>query len=416
MYEVYENIKNNVKIIAIYLIKWFLISIIIGVAIGSLSAFFLKSLEWVTLKQNTYSWLLFLLPIGGAVISFLYKKIGKNAIRGNNLVIEQANGENEEIPLILVPLTLTGTLVTHLFGGSAGREGTAVQMGGAVAEFIGKLIKLNKLDRKIIIICGISAGFSSVFGTPIAGTIFGLEVLSLGVIRHEALLPSFLSAFIANIVTLSYGITHTPYLIGSIPSFSIALFFKLIIAGIIFGIIGLVFSHSIVIIKRVYSKWIKDPVIRSFVGGVVIILFVFIIGSRDYLGLSLPLLQQAFDGTANTFAFLWKLIFTVFTLGAGFQGGEVTPLFDIGATLGSSLSQILSVPTPFLAALGFIGVFAAATNTPIACFIMGMELFGSSSLVYLFLICVISYICSGNSGIYSSQKREIKKVSHNKLW
>jgi H+/Cl- antiporter ClcA len=406
---VFKEYINNAKSITFYLIKWLIVSLVVGIIVGSLSAFFLVSLDFVTIKQTDYRWLLFLLPFGGAFISFLYKRFGNNAIKGNNLIIEQANGEEENIPLRLVPLTLFGTLVTHLFGGSAGREGTAVQMGGAVAEFTGKIFKLNKFDRKIIIICGISAGFSSVFGTPLAGTIFGLEVLSLGLIKHDALVPSFLSAFFANIVTLSYGVNHTHYSIGVIPELNSILVIKLITAGIAFGIVGLALSRSIIIIKKFYIKWMPDPVIRSFVGGIVIILLAFLVGTRDYLGLSLPLLQQAFDGTSEVFAFLWKLVFTAFTLGAGFQGGEVTPLFEIGATFGSTLSTVLMLPTAFLAALGFIGVFTGATNTPITCFIMGVELFGSEGAVYIFLICVISYLFSGNSGIYSSQIISIKK-------
>lgn len=405
----FKECINNAKSISFYLIKWLIVSLAVSILVGSLSAFFLVSLDFVTIKQTDYKWLLFLLPFGGAFISFLYKRFGNNAIKGNNLIIEQGNGEEENIPLRLVPLTLFGTLVTHLFGGSAGREGTAVQMGGAVAELTGKIFKFNKFDRKIIIICGISAGFSSVFGTPLAGTIFGLEVLSLGLIKHDALVPSFFSAFFANIVTLSYGVNHTHYNIGVIPELNPILVLKLITAGIAFGLVGLAFSLSIAVIKKFYIKWMPDPVIRSFVGGVVVILLALLVGTRDYLGLSLPLLQQAFDGTSEMFAFLWKLVFTAFTLGAGFQGGEVTPLFEIGATLGSTLSTVLLLPTAFLAALGFIGVFTGATNTPITCFIMGIELFGSEGAVYIFLICVISYLFSGNSGIYSSQKISIKK-------
>lgn len=402
-------LKHKLIATSVYLVKWLSITGVLGLLIGSISAFFLLSLDWVTQQQTTYTWLLYLLPFGGALISFLYQSVGKNAIRGNNLVIEQANGNKENIPLRLVPLTLFGTLTTHLLGGSAGREGTAVQMGGALAECVGKFLHLTKTDRKIIIICGISGGFSSVFGTPIAGTVFGLEVLVLGFIRHEALLPSFFSAYFANLVTKSYGVTHAVYNMEGAPAASAALLIKLIAAGIAFGLMGLIFSRSILLIKNYYAKWMPNPTIRTFLGGCVILVFVWIIHSRAYLGLNLPLLAQAFTGESGPYDFLGKLIFTVFTLGAGYQGGEVTPLFVIGATLGSSLAVLLHLPISFLAGLGFIGVFAGATNTPIACFIMGIELFGSENAVYLFLICVISYFCSGNSSIYASQKVGIEK-------
>ncbi len=260
-----------------------------------------------------------------------------------------------------------------------------------------------------MIICGISGGFSAVFGTPLAGTVFGLEVLALGLIRHEALLPSFFSAYFSNLVVKGYGVSHIKYTMALAPAESSSLFFKLLIAGALFGLTGLIFSRSIVVIKKWYTKWMPNPVIRTFIGGVVVVLLALIINNRSYLGLSLPLLDQAFSGEAHPFDFLGKLVFTVFTLGAGYQGGEVTPLFVIGATLGSSLATLLYLPVGFLAGLGFIGVFTGATNTPIACFIMGIELFGSENAIYLFLICVMSYICSGNSGIYSTQKMSIKK-------
>nr|WP_086329909.1 voltage-gated chloride channel family protein [Enterococcus sp. 4G2_DIV0659]OTO10263.1 voltage-gated chloride channel family protein [Enterococcus sp. 4G2_DIV0659] len=395
--------------IGLYMIKWLIIASVIGVLMGSLSAFFLKSLDSVTQIRLDNPWLLFLLPISGAIFAFLYQTFGKNAIKGNNLVIDQANGEQEHIPLRMIPLTLFGTITTHLFGGSVGREGTAVQMGGTVADAVGRLFRLSKLEREIVIISGISAGFSSVFGTPLAGTIFGLEVLVIGRLRSDALFPSFFAAFFANMVTESFGVTHTHYNMGGIPSWSLILFVKLIIAGICFGLAGWLFSRSIVYLKKIYAQWIDNVVLRNFVGGVIVVAAVFILQTQRYLGLSLPLLKDAFSGEAFWFDFLGKLFFTVLSLGAGFQGGEVTPLFEIGATLGSSLAVLLHLSIPFLAGLGFIGVFSGATNTPIACFIMGIELFGSEAALYLFMICLISYMCSGNAGIYSAQKIEVEK-------
>lgn len=392
-----------------YLIKWSIYAGIVGILTGALSAFFLKSLEKVTALQFHYSWLLFLLPFGGAFISYLYKKFGKNALKGNNLIIQQATGGTENVPLRLIPLTLIGTLATHLFGGSAGREGTAVQMGGATADFVGRVIKINAKERRILIICGMSAGFSSVFGTPIAGTLFALEVLVLGYFREEALFPSLWSALVANWVTLALGATHHVYHIGVIPVPTFSLIFKLIFAATLFSLTGRLFSHLTAYFKMQFSKWFPNPIFKSFFGGTLVIILVLLVGSRAYLGLSLPLLEQSFNGQTPTFAFLFKLLFTSITLGAGFQGGEVTPLFVIGATLGSTLAPLLAIPVAFLAGLGFIGVFAGATNTPIACFVMGLELFGTDSLPYLFLICVVSYLFSGNLSIYHSQIIQIKK-------
>lgn len=395
--------------IAFYMGKWLLISLIIGLIMGCLSAFFLLSLDFVTKVRLAYSWLLFLLPISGAIFAFLYLKYGKNSTRGNNLVIEQANGGNEEIPLRMIPLTLFGTITTHLFGGSVGREGTAVQMGGTVASNVGRLFNLHKNEREIVIICGISAGFSSVFGTPLAGTLFALEVLVIGRLRSDALFPSFFAAFFANFIPEMFGVTHSHYSMGAIPNWSAFLFVKLVIAGVCFGLVGWLFSRSIVYLKKVYTKWIVDPVLRNFIGGTIVVFFVLILQTQRYLGLSLPLLEDAFNGTSHSFDFIGKLFFTVLSLGAGYQGGEVTPLFEIGATLGSTLAPMLHLSIPFLAGLGFIGVFSGATNTPIACFIMGIELFGSQAALFFFFICLISYMCSGNSGIYGAQQVEIEK-------
>ena len=393
-----------------YILKWTILAGLVGVLAGSASAFFLVSLEWAAETRETYSWFLFLLPFGGMLVSFLYFKYGLNSSKGNNLIIEQAHGANESIPFRMAPLVLFGTIVTHLFGGSAGREGTAVQMGGAFSELVGKLFKLDEVDRKIIIICGISSGFGSVFGTPLAGTVFGLEVLALGLIRHEAIFPAFVAACVGDIITTTvWGVGHHHYDIGTIPALSSLLLLKIIFAAILFGLTSTLFSESTHWLKKQYSKLFPNPMIKSFVGGLVIIGLVYIVGTRKYLGLGIPLIDDAFEGDVSPFTFITKLIFTSLTLGAGYQGGEVTPLFAIGSTLGSSLGDILQVSIPFLAALGFIGVFCGATNTPIACFIMGIELFGSEASLYLFLVCIISYLFSGHTGIYTSQQVGVSK-------
>ena len=403
-----NRLPDPLKVI-IYMIKWLLITAILGIFMGGLSAFFLTSLTDVTDIRLEHSWLLFLLPISGGLFAYLYTTYGGNSSRGNNLVIDQGNGGNEKIPLRLIPLTLFGTITTHLFGGSVGREGTAVQMGGALAENFARWLKLNNIEREILVISGISAGFSSLFGTPLAGTLFGLEVLAIGKVRTEALFPSFFAALFANFVTESFNVKHTHYQMGTIPAWDPSLFFKLLLAGIAFGIIGWLFSRSIVWLKAWYAKRIPHPVLRNFIGGAVVVLVAVILQTQRYLGLSLPLLQDAFNGSAHPYDFLGKLGFTVLSLGAGYQGGEVTPLFEIGATLGATLAPILHVSVPFLAGLGFIGVFSGATNTPIACFVMGIELFGGQAASYFFMICLISFMCSGNSGIYSAQKVEVKK-------
>lgn len=391
-------------------IKWIVLGSVVGLLSGTASAFFLKSLDYVTDVRLEHPWLLYLLPLGGVLVSFLYMRYGKNSAKGNNLILEQIQDGNETIPLRMAPLVLFGTLVTHLFGGSAGREGTAVQMGGSLAEWFGKLIKISPLDRKILLMCGISGGFGSIFGTPLAGTLFGLEVATIGIISQQALLPCFVASFVGDLVTTRlWGVHHTHYVVNEFPILSLMIILKVVLASVIFGLVSTLFSELTHFLKRTFTAMISNPMIKGAVGGLIIIALVFLVGSRDYLGIGIPLIKDSFEGDVSPFAFLWKLIFTAFTLGTGFQGGEVTPLFAMGATLGNALAGILHVYGPFLAALGFIAVFCGATSTPIACFLMGIELFGSEGAVYMFIACVVSYLFSGHSSIYTSQLIGVSK-------
>jgi len=400
---------NTSTILGLSFLKWIVISTIVGSLVGSAAAFFLKTLDIATTLRSDNPWLLFLLPIGGAFVSFLYSKYGKNSSKGNNLIIDKINTSNDHIPLRMAPLVFLGTFITHLLGGSAGREGTGVQIGSSIAESVGKLLKLDKVDTKIILMCGISSGFGSVFGTPLAGTIFGLEVAALGTMNYTGLIPCFISAFVGNIVTEVLGIHHTHYSILDIPEITSAAILKIVIAAILFGLISKLFSELTHKLKEVFSSGFENASIKSFVGGFIILAFTYIIGTRDYLGLSIPLINNSFTGHVSPFAFLSKIIFTSFTLGTAFQGGEVTPLFVIGSTFGNTLSSILHISPSFLAALGLIGVFAGATNAPITSFVLGLEMFGSSGMEYMFMTCVISYLFSGHSGIYTSQKIGISK-------
>lgn len=393
-----------------YFIKWIVLGSFVGLMTGSASAFFLYSLDYVTSLRMENPWLLFFLPLGGAGVSFLYYKFGKSCTKGNNLILEQIHGGTESVPLRMAPLVLIGTLVTHLFGGSAGREGTAVQMGGSLSEWFGKLIRVTPADRKILLICGISGGFGSIFGTPLAGTLFGLEVLAIGLISHQALLPAFVASLVGNLIATSlWGVSHLHFPIGDIPALSFLVILKVIFASILFGLTSRLFSELTHSLKQWYGYFFRNPMIKSAVGGIIIIALVYLLGTREYLGLGLPLIEASFTDEVSPLAFLGKILFTSLTLGAGFQGGEVTPLFAIGATLGNALSEWIGLYAPFLAALGFIAVFCGATNTPIACFIMGIELFGGEGAVYMLMACVISYLFSGHSGIYTSQQIGISK-------
>ncbi len=393
----------------VFVVKWLFISLPIGILVGSASAFFLVSLNWVTDWREAHVWVIGLLPVGGFMVGAAYHYWGKEVVKGNNQLIEEFHSPQQIIPFKMAPLVLFGTLVTHFFGGSAGREGTAVQMGGAIADQFTKWLKLSDTDRKIILVMGISAGFASVFGTPLAGTVFALEVLIVGKMRYEALLPSLFVALIADYTCHAWEVAHTHYRIPFSPHLTAQNLGWSILAGICFGVAALAFSKVVHFWGDFFKAKISYPPLRPVVGGAIIAVVVWLLGTTKYIGLGVPTIVASFQDALPPYDFLLKLLLTTFTLGAGFKGGEVTPLFFIGATLGNALALFIPLPLPLLAGMGFVGIFAGATNTPLACILMGVELFGSDSTPYIALACIVSYLFSGQSGIYTSQRKESNK-------
>ena len=386
-----------------YILKWTLICSFIGVLIGSASAGFLQSLNWATDFRENNLWLIALLPIGGFLIGLLYFYFGKDAEAGNNLLIDTIHEPKQVIPFRMAPFVYIGTIATHFFGGSAGREGTALQMAGSIADQFSKPFKLSASDRKILIISAVAGGFGSVFGTPLAGAVFAIEFFLIGRIRYNALFPAFITAIIADIVTKLWQTPHTHYHINSIPDISFLNIIYAIVAGIFFGFCASTFSKVIHKTGNIFKSNILYPPLRPFVGGIIVALFVLILGTTKYIGLGIPTIVQSFDQQLPAYDFAIKMILTIITLSAGFKGGEVTPLFFIGATLGNALSLFIPLPTGLLAGMGFVAVFAGATNTPIACSIMAIELFGAECGVYVSIACVVSYLLSGHNSIYGRQ-------------
>lgn len=387
----------------LYLFKWIFICLLIGSIVGSISAFFLLSLDWATNWREAHLWIIWLLPIGGLIIGYSYYLYGDSVVKGNNLLLEEFHSPKKIIPFRMAPLVLFGTIVTHLFGGSAGREGTAVQVGGAVADRFTKLFKLSDSDRRIVLIAGISAGFASVFGTPLAGGIFALEVLVLGRIRLGAIVPSFMAAVFADYFCEIWNVNHTHYHIDTVAEMTPVNLLWTLLAGIIFGLVAMLFSKSTHFWSNLFKKHVKFPPLRPFIGGAILAVSIYAIGTTKYIGLGIPTIVDAFNVNLNSYDFLLKILFTSFTLGAGFKGGEVTPLFYIGAALGNVLIWFIPLPMGLLAGMGFVAVFAGATNTPIACTVMGIELFGIEAGVFIALACSTAYLFSGHSGVYSSQ-------------
>ncbi len=398
-----------------YLAKASALALVVAALAGSASAFFLFALDWATQTREANRWLIAGLPLAGFAVGWLYLQWGQSAYAGsveagNNLLIDEIHDPKNVVPLRMAPLVLGGTVISHLFGASVGREGTAVQMGGALADQLTHFFKLKQADRRMVLMAGISAGFASVFGTPLAGAVFALEVLAVGRLRLDALFPCVLAAVAADQVGLWWGVQHTPYAVGVVPHITSWLLVAMVLAGAVFGLTGKVFADSTHALSRWMQKRIAYAPLRPLLGGALLAAVV-LLGSFDrYIGLGIPVMVEAFQHPLAPTDFFGKMVFTIASLGSGFKGGEVTPLFYIGATLGNAMAPLLDVPFALLAAVGFVAVFAGAANTPIASTLMAMELFGAELGVYAALACVVSYLCSGHAGIYRAQRVDHPKA------
>lgn len=396
--------------------------LVLAAAVGSAVALFLWSLERATLARFDHPWLIYLMPGAGFLMVLAYQRFGKTVEGGNNLIVDEIHKPGGGIPLRMAPFILVSTVLTHLVGGSAGREGTAVQMGGSLASGFARLFRLPPGQTRLLLMAGIAAGFGAVFGTPLAGAIFALEVLTLGRLQHTALLPALAAALVADWTCRGWGIVHTSYAIHSTQSVlpaagfgalpDLLLLVKVAVAGVVFGLAARAFSEGSHRAAALYRKILPYAPLRPVLASLLLLGLVALLGTRAYLGLGVWSPNPA-DATIPGFfrpdhvdytSWFWKLLFTLITLGAGFKGGEVTPLFFIGAGLGSALAGLLGAPPDLLAGIGFVAIFAGATNTPLACLVMGLELFGMAHAVELALGCTLAYLFSGHSGIYLSQR------------
>lgn len=387
-------------------IKWLIIAVFCGAVVGSVGALFGLALDSAANLREEHSYLIYFLPVAGLPIVFLYQAAKSAEDKGTNGIILAARGE-QKVHLRLAPLIFVSTFITHLFGGSAGREGAALQIGGSLVSPLGKLLRFDDKDNSTLIMCGMSAGFSALFGTPVAAAIFAVEVTIVGAVQYSALVPCMISSITAALVSKTFfGSTAESFHVTGIPEFS-AEFIPQMPAVILIAVSGAIVSDIFCWILHksdyLFKKYISNPYLRVISGGALVLLLTLALNSSDYNGTGIHIIEQAFEGSTIPFAFALKMLFTAITLGCGFKGGEIVPSFFIGSTFGCTLGGLLGISPSFGAAIGLISVFCGVTNCPFASVIMCMEIFGESGLPFYGIAAAVSYMISGYSGLYSAQ-------------
>lgn len=390
--------------------QWLLLGALVGIACGVASAIFLLLLEVVThVRVHDERWV-YGLPLAGLVLGLGYDRFGAKIKAGNDLIIDTIHDDGPELPLRMAPMVLLGTVTAHLFGASVGREGTAVQMGASLSDWISHRLRLGPELRLQLLAAGVAGGFGAVFGTPIAGAVFGLEFIVLGRLKYEALVPALVAAIVGDLTTRSLGVTHARYPVMPQLELSASLVGKWILFAAAVALVTVVFIELTHFLKRQGARRIPRLSVRMFLGGAVVVLLWKLVGTSEYLGLGVPTILRAFEQPALPLSvFALKLIFTAICLGAGFPGGEVTPLFFVGAALGSVLAQVLGIPVALGAGVGMAAVFAAASNAPLALSIMAVELLGGGVFPHVAIVAVVAYVLTGQRGIYASQRMVVLK-------
>jgi H+/Cl- antiporter ClcA len=380
--------------------QWVALGALIGAAAGCASGLFLWLLELATQFRQAHSGMIVALPFAGLAIGLVYQRYGQPIRGGNNLVIDTIHDHGPQLPLRMAPMVLIGTVLTHLFGGSAGREGTAVQMGAAIADALAVRTEV----RRALIAAGVAGGFGSVFGTPVAGAIFGLEFVTLGRIEYRALVPVTVAALVGDLTTRALGIAHTHYpVVGPLPLNALLLGKWCLFAGAV-AAVTVAFIELTHFLKALGEKQLPSLPARMFAGGALVVVLWLALGTSDYLGLGVPMIVRSFEQPVPSYAFAAKLVFTAVTLGAGFLGGEVTPLFFVGATLGATLAPWLGLPQDLAAGVGMAAVFATAANTPLALSVMAVEILGANLFPHVVIVSVLAYVLSGHRSIYPAQR------------
>ena len=384
------------------LIKWLVLAVITGCIVGAASTLFSFTLKAVTSYRKAHEWIFFLLPLSGLVIVFLYEKLGKED-GGTNQVLSTVRSR-DDVPILSAPLIFITTALTHLTGGSAGREGAAIQLGGSIANQLGRWIHLDEEDRHVIVMCGMSAAFSALFGTPMAAAVFALEVVSVGVMYYAALMPCMIASLVASGFAAGMGITPESFHVTDIPALTIESGLKMGVVALGCAVVSIVFCIALNGAAGLYVKWFKNKYVRVVAGACLVIAVTFMLRTNEYMGAGAELIERAVeDGQADTFAFFWKMVLTALTMRAGFRGGESVPSFCIGATFGCVMGNLMGISPSICAACGMAAVFCGVTNCPITSILIAFEMFGFKGVSFYLIAVSISYAASGYYGLYKDQ-------------
>ena len=397
---------------ALVSVKWVIFAILVGTIVGLCGSAFYFGMSYVTFLRTAHPWLILLLPAGGLGIVGLYHLFHDEKDTGTNLVISAIHS-GDELPFRMAPLIFISTLITHLFGGSAGREGAALQMGGSIGNALGRLFRFDEKDKHVMIMCGMSAAFSALFGTPMAAAIFPMEMVSVGVMYYIALVPCVISSLVAHGIAVSFGVSNELFLIGEIPAFGILSSVKISVLAILCALVSILFCVILHQTGHLYKKLFKNPYLRVFAGGCLVVLLTCLVGSQSYNGTGINIIENCINGTVRPEAFLLKMIFTALTLGAGYKGGEIVPSFFTGAAFGCLFGNLLGFSPTLCTAVGMTSVFCGVTNSPITSLLISFELFGYDGMPYFLLATAFSYMLSGYFGLYRSQKIVYSKYKTN---
>lgn len=390
-------------------IKWLIIAVFCGLVIGFVGVLFSYCLSYVTQTRLSYPFMIWLLPFGGLLIVWLYRMSGVRQSKGTNMVISSVRS-TEKVPMKMAPLIFISTALTHLFGGSAGREGAALQLGGSIAAQIGRVIQLDEKDMHIITMCGMSAAFSALFGTPITAAIFPLEVISVGIMYYAALVPCAVASVIASSLAASLGCKGERFILTEVPQLELDIVWRVVILAVLCAITARIFCHVLHYVNELFRMYFRNQYLRIFCGGSMIVLLSLLFG-QESLGAGMDVIEKSIEGHVIWQAFLLKIIFTSVTLGCGFKGGEIVPSFFIGAAFGALIASLLQIPIGFGAAVGMISVFCGVTNCPITSLLLSFELFGFVGIAYFLLADTIAYMLSGYESLYHEQKIMYSKFS-----